>query len=93
MVRPATLPAGPCSIHDGIGQSRCRPIMAWLLSHQRLVLDPLRLIRVDPLPAMQVRLVLLVVPLGVQEGGCSSRAGAEESVVLHGLRVSNKTVG
>ena len=40
--------------------------------HQRLVLDPLRLIRVNALPPMQIRLVLLVIPLKPRIAACSS---------------------
>jgi len=51
--------------------------IAVLLSHQLLVLDPMRRLRINAFASMQIRLVLLVVPLGVREGACSSRGGAE----------------
>jgi hypothetical protein len=64
----------------------------WLPAHQRLVLDPLRLIRVDPLPLVQIRLVFLVIPLNIREGVRSSRDGALHGLVLHTLSASLRVV-
>lgn len=88
----ARISARPADPDQAVRQQAYISALKTLPSYQRLVLDPLRLIRIYPLPAMQIRLILLVIPLSIRDGECSSGGGAVRGVVPHTLRITPRVV-